>query len=286
MPDEHSARTVISRSILAKSIYEIWGQGQTYEELHADVHRRTAPRWPAYKTMSFRLSLEAYAGKRSSREKTKIFESFAYLGFEGPIKMVGFDEEFCIFEEYSNEYIEERNRNPDLPQPEPRRLYFARWIANGSRDVVDKYDLKKRKYISTTSMDAELSLISANMAHAAPGKIFYDPFVGTGSFCVAAAHFGASTFGSDIDGRSFKGRDFGNGRPLGLVTNLKQYHLDTCFLDAFTSDLTNTPLRKTAFLDGILCDPPYGVREGLKVLGTRDEKKKEVVYVDGVPTYW
>ncbi|KAL8668920.1 MAG: hypothetical protein Q9224_007767, partial [Gallowayella concinna] len=35
-------------------------------------------------------------------------------------------------------------------------------------------------------------------------------------------------------------------------------------------------------LDGIICDPPYGVREGLKVLGSRGDggKKKEIVWLD------
>ncbi|CAG8794943.1 18123_t:CDS:2, partial [Racocetra fulgida] len=39
-----------------------------------------------------------------------------------------------------------------------------RWVASGNRDLVQKYNLKKRKYIGNTSMDAELSLIMANQA--------------------------------------------------------------------------------------------------------------------------
>ena len=31
------------------------------------------------------------------------------------------------------------------------------------------------------------------------GHLVYDPFVGTGSILVAASHFGAHTFGADID---------------------------------------------------------------------------------------
>ena len=50
-------------------------------------------------------------------------------------------------------------------------------------------------------MDSELSLISANQALIKPGFLMYDPFVGTGSFLVAAAYFGAFVLGSDIDGR-------------------------------------------------------------------------------------
>src|SRR5204863_1841120 len=115
-----------------------------------------------------------------------------------------------------------------------------------------------------------------NMALAAPGKVLYDPFVGTGSFCVAMAHFGALTLGSDIDGRSFRGKERAKGKPIGLVANLEQYGLPEHFLDAFICDMTNSPIRSERELfDGIICDPPYGVREGLKALGTRYGRKRE-----------
>lgn len=42
-------------------------------------------------------------------------------------------------------------------------------------------------------MDAEVAFLMANQAQAMPGKLVYDPFVGTGSILVAAAHFGAMT---------------------------------------------------------------------------------------------
>lgn len=50
-------------------------------------------------------------------------------------------------------------------------------------------------------MEAEASLVMANMAHARPGTLAYDPFVGTGSMLYTSAHFGAMVMGSDIDGR-------------------------------------------------------------------------------------
>lgn len=120
-------------------------------------------------------------------------------------------------------------------------------------------------------MDSELALITANLAHASAGKLFYDPFVGTGSFPVAAAHFGALAFGSDIDGRSIRGA----GKGGGVAANFAQYGLGHLLGGMFVADLTNTPLRAGRRLwDGIVCDPPYGVREGLKVLGRRDPERR------------
>ena len=125
-------------------------------------------------------------------------------------------------------------------------------------------------------MDSELALLTANLTLAAPDKIFYDPFVGTGSFPIACSHFGARTLGSDIDGRMLRGK---NGKDIR--TNFRQYGLVDRYLDGFISDLTNTPLRMGRWLDGIVCDPPYGVREGLKVLGSKDGSGKEAVYING-----
>ncbi|PGH27408.1 hypothetical protein AJ80_00886 [Polytolypa hystricis UAMH7299] len=282
--DEASARALIARSVLTKNVYEVWGQGNTYPELHADVQRRTKEKWSTYMDSSFRFSVDTYAAKRGPEKKTEIIQSFSYTGFKGQIKMVNPEEEFAVFEEFSLEEAHAYHRGEISEFPDPKRLYFGRWIAQGGRDIVDKYDLKKRDYISTTSMDAELSLVTANMALAAPGKVFYDPFVGTGSFCVAAAHFGADVMGSDIDGRSYRG-NMSKREKIGLVANLEQYGLKHRYLDAFTSDLTNTPIRDCQFLDGIICDPPYGVREGLKVLGSKEGKRKEIAYMDGIPTY-
>jgi tRNA (guanine10-N2)-methyltransferase len=180
------------------------------------------------------------------------------------------DERFWVHEEYESG----NNRVPI-------RILFGRKIADSGRSAMIKYDLKKRKYISTTSMDAELSLVTANIALAGPGKLVFDPFVGTGSFAISSAHFGAFTLGADIDGRSIKGK--GDRNVLG---NFKQYGLEELWLGGMASDVTNSPLKKDRWLDAIVCDPPYGIREGCKVLGS---KKKylhdDAPLQDGVPFY-
>jgi tRNA (guanine10-N2)-methyltransferase len=237
--------------------------------------------------------LHTFGRKRSDAARVDIIQSFAYLCFAGPIRLNDADETFAILEEYvsSHEIVQESKTSQRKPSygdtGEPRRIFFGRLLARSSRDMVSRYSLKQRDYISTTSMDAELSLVTANMALAAPGKLVFDPFVGTGSFCVAAAHFGALTLGADIDPRSFRGREdvARKTKRTGLESNFYQYGLQGYFWDVFTSDLTNTPLRRSSFLDVIMCDPPYGVREGLKVLGTRDGKPQPVRIIDGEPTY-
>jgi len=221
-----------------------------------------------YSTCSFRFDIDTYQGKRSPTEQRRLIETFDYLDFNGLIKMQGPEQRYCIFEDY------------DFRAPTPRRVHLGRWIAGSDRDAMNTYSLKTRKYISTTSMDAELSLITANLTLAAPGKVFYDPFVGTGSFPIACAHSGAMVLGSDIDPRSVRGT---KGR--NIISNFEQYGLTARFLDNFIADLTNTPLRGSRLFDGIVCDPPYGVREGLKVLGSRDGKAKDILILDGKATH-
>ncbi|KAE8452385.1 hypothetical protein EG329_001085 [Mollisiaceae sp. DMI_Dod_QoI] len=270
LPTEEAAIRLVRRSILVKSIYEVWGKGTSYEEVHENVRNISQHLWHLYKDVSFKFSFDAFQGSRSTSEQRNLIEDFRFLGFEGPIKMKGAEQDFCICEEWQFDAV-------GLGIREPERIYLGRYLGGSERDIVGKYDLKKRKYICTTSMDAELALITANITLAAPGKLFYDPFVGSGSFPVAAAHFGALAFGSDIDGRSIRGKGKKN-----LLANFVQYGLTNQFGDSFVADLTNTPLRIAKIFDGIVCDPPYGVREGLKVLGSRDPTKgKEPVYRDG-----
>ena len=261
----------MQRSILGKAIYELWGAGETYDELHNDVRKRSSHLWSLYEHTSFKFDVDSFRGKRSSGEQSRIIESFNYLGLDGPIKMISPEQQFCVFEHWL------------YKSASPRRLYLGRWVANGGREIIHKYDLKKRKYISTTSMDSELALITANLSLAGPGKLFYDPFVGTGSFPIACAHFGAMTLGSDIDGRTIRGSEGTN-----VLHNFNQYQLESRWINGFIADLTNSPIRKAArWLDGIVCDPPYGVREGLKVLGRRDPEKqsREGVLVNGKPSH-
>lgn len=333
-----AAKALVSRSVLSLGIYELWGmttdeeggggaekdgsrtKTTTYAALHDDVRTRTDPRiWSQYREAGFKFSVDAYCGKRSPTEQTDIINGFRFLGFEGPIRMHDPEVEFTIFEEWS--LLESPDHQPKLspdpalqihpdhtpstiPHRSPHRLYFGRFLSPSSRHALMlKHDLKRRPYISTTSMDAVLALVSANLAHAGPGRLVYDPFVGTGGFLVAAAEFGAYVWGSDIDGRSFRGTgrserrregssglSTGERKKRGLWRNFDEYGLLDLFGDCFVGDLVNTPLLPRGggggWLDAIICDPPYGVREGLKVLGNREPgPERAPVMIDGVPAH-
>lgn len=275
------ARHFISNSILSKAIYELWGTGKDYPLLHADIRSRSKHLWPSYRPRSFKFSVDGYLGKRSSSQQRELINSFSYLEFSGDIQMNNPYATFTIFEDWETPDPLRPSLAMETGKPrQVKELYFGRLTGESSRELILKHDLKQRPYISTTSMDAELALVTATLALAGPGKLFLDPFVGTGGFMVAASELEAMTLGSDIDGRSFRGK--GRGLEKGVGANFVKYGLEDVFGDCIISDLTNTPLRSngtsksllqadnsTRWLDGIICDPPYGVREGLKVLGKR-----------------
>ncbi|RMD39194.1 hypothetical protein DV735_g5935, partial [Chaetothyriales sp. CBS 134920] len=278
---ERVAASFISHSIQAKAIYEVWGSGNDYQALHQDVRVRSQHLWARYQSqpVSFKFSIDSYFGKRSGSEQREMINQFAYFGFQGKVDMKKPQQEWCILEEWESPlHLSNSNGqqvDDSLTSKQPRRIFLGRKIASSRRHLVEKHDLKKRPYISTTSMDAELALITATLALASPGKLFLDPFCGTGGFMVAAAELGAVVLGSDIDGRSFRGKG-GEGVERGVGRNMKLYGIDALFGDCLTSDLTNTPFRGsgTRWLDGIISDIPYGVREGLKVLGRRQPAKE------------
>ncbi|BFZ64820.1 hypothetical protein YB2330_005973 [Saitoella coloradoensis] len=270
LPDEETARRLVKRAVLVRAIYELWGEAPTLDALHDVVKTRAAEYgwFEAYRTDTFKYEVEIFNHTRPVEEHVEMINSFRFTGFEGRIRMKGAQQIYAIFEEWTKP-----KAGPHTIDPTHKlvRVFKGRLVSVGNREAIHMYDLKKRQYLGTTSMDAELSLVSANMAHATPGKLVYDPFVGTGSFLFTCGHYGAMTFGSDIDGRQIRGG--GKKRAGGVLANIKQYGLSSHFLDCCTYDITHNPLRKGVRFDAIVCDPPYGVRAGAKKLGRKNDEE-------------
>nr|CAG4707994.1 unnamed protein product [Naegleria fowleri] len=182
----------------------------------------------------------------------------------------------------SNSTKDTSSQNPPTHQAVLKTIYFTRKIGEGGRHLITEYDLKKRKYIGTTSMNATLSFLSANMALASSKTLIYDPFVGTGSIIVSVAHYGSHVIGSDLDIRVVRGKNFrqkGNVESdANIQTNFDQYGLTRkAGLELLRVDMSQTQVWRSMchknhkiarpFLDAIVCDPPYGNREGPRKIG-------------------
>ncbi|KAK4055764.1 hypothetical protein OIV83_000311 [Microbotryomycetes sp. JL201] len=263
LESDEQAKLLGSRAISVKHIWEYWADAASYEEMHAIIKHREAL-WidiKADSTMSWRFQVNAYGRTIPMDQQRDVVESFSYMDFEGPIDLKKPDVTIGVFEEYdANEYSKVKGRN----LAEAKRIWMGRKVCDTRRHLVDQFDLKKRKYIGNTSMEAEVSLLMANQAQASAGKLCYDPFAGTGSMLLTAAAFGATVFGSDIDGRQMR------GKKTSIKDSAKQYGVEDRILDCATFDMTQHPFRTGELFDAIVTDPPYGVRAGAKRLGRKE----------------
>jgi len=98
----------------------------------------------------------------------------------------------------------------------PHRCVWGRILAIGP-SIVNTFDLRQRPFVGTTSMNALSAHLCANAAHIEAGQMVLDPFCGTGSLLVAAAHLGAEVVGSDIDADCLGRRVL----PSGLIERSK-----------------------------------------------------------------
>ncbi|TFK54530.1 tRNA guanosine-2'-O-methyltransferase [Heliocybe sulcata] len=267
LEEEHHARLLARRCILIKAVYEFYAQGSTYEEVH-EANRRNRHLWSRYiENTSFKFMVSAHNHTIPQWRQREVIESFSYMDFMGRIDMK--DPEIVIgcFEEYPNR--SGTTRAKDEGDGEFIQVWFGRLIEEGSaRPLIKKFDVKKRAYYGNTSMEAEISLFMANQSLASPGKLVYDPFMGTGSMAYTTAHFGAQVFGSDIDGRQMRGK----GDQPGIVRAASQYGVSARILDLCTFDITHNPWRCGELFDAIITDPPYGVRAGAKRLGRKKHR--------------
>ncbi|QPG76294.1 hypothetical protein FOA43_003680 [Brettanomyces nanus] len=272
LEDDDAARKLVDRAVLTRGIYELWGKGNTLEELHSDVKTRYKALREPYMNSTFKFQVLDFQGARKSKRRhLQIIDSFMYLQFKGKVSLENPQQIFTILQTYTID--------KDLcPRKEPDYCWFGRQVhlSARSRGVVDEYEIAKRPYYGTTTFESELSLVTCNLALVQKGQLVLDPFVGTGSFLLASGYFGGYTYGSDIDFLALKG-----GKPeqkciKRLKDNFEHYGTENKFGDVLCMDFTNNALRKNLKIDTIICDPPYGIREGLRVCGTNDIASAEL----------
>ncbi|EJD52503.1 tRNA guanosine-2'-O-methyltransferase [Auricularia subglabra TFB-10046 SS5] len=280
LESEEHARILARRCILIKSVSEFWAAGDTIREVHDGV-RVCEPLWSQYcEKTSFKFTVAAHNQTINKEEQRERIEALAWMNFRGKIDLKSPQLVLEWWEEYDGPG--ELSGRPRGEEKGPlRQIFFGRLLEHGSaRSLIHKFDVKKRSYFGNTSMEAEVSLLMANQTLSAPGKLIYDPFVGTGSMLYTVAHFGAMVFGSDIDGRQMRGKQ---SEP-GINRAAHQYGILNRLIDCATFDVTRHPWRRGALFDAIITDPPYGVRAGAKRLGRKDLSKQHdepILLTDG-----
>ncbi|KAL4439704.1 hypothetical protein ABPG75_002705 [Micractinium tetrahymenae] len=262
-----AAKAIAARSLLTKVVLEVWGEGETLEGLQAAVAAHPEAeraKWGGAE-QSFKFVVDTWGCTFTMAQQVELIESMeGCTRFQGRIDLRSPQNRFWLIVVKSN--------GRGLPLL-PDRYYFGREVAAGDRSVVSTYDLRRRRYLGPTSMDTEMAFLMCNIckarfcsARVRRCSLVLDPFVGTGSILIPAAHLGALTLGADIDIRVIKlGKKDKAGRQVNVWTNFRDYGLPPP-LGLLRCDLHTAPFRDglEEVLDAIVCDPPYGVRAGGK----------------------
>jgi tRNA (guanine10-N2)-methyltransferase len=247
-----------------KAMMEVWGMADTYEALTeatrlnlpagAELHMSEGVSWAVF--------VEAYGKSLNVGAQEAARSHLHHLPFKGPVKCKEPDRCFWL--------VERHRANADgiiTPASVAERVYLCREVAVSARKrLLAKGSLKRRVYLGPTSMDNELSLVMANMALVKAGSLVIDPFVGTGSILVACATFGAFCVGTDIDVRVLRGKQGSN-----MFSNFAQYGLPApevvrCDASRYAAHFRHGP---NGVYDGVVCDPPYGIRAGARKSGSK-----------------
>lgn len=193
--NEQDVKNVMSRSVLTKSAFEIWGVGRNLSELKVSIFAfpDTFKLKHFDESKTFAVRVKGIGKKVSLSEQVSKMDALEdVLPFHGKVNLTCPDAEFYIIEDYLDRVD---GQSPAIPSA----MYFGRLVCHGQRSLIDRYSLKKRKFIGNTSMDPTLAMVMANLACSTHGHLTCDPFVGTGSLLVAAAHFGSHVIGGDIN---------------------------------------------------------------------------------------
>ena len=249
-----NARKVLDRSSLMLYMTEYLCQGNSFNELLSAVEELNDDGFfEKWRTSSFRFEVDCFGKSLEQNEQVDLINNFAFMTLDGPISLKKPQVTFLVAIDH------------------PHSLYsFGIKLGESLRGQIDNFSLKKRMYLGTTSMEAELSFVMCNLARITPGQVVYDPFVGTGSILYIAAYLGAFTIGSDIDGRQLRGTTKGKIHSgQSLKSNLEQYGLE--MTAGLVFDFTQHPWREGEWFDAIVCDPPYGIRAGAKRIARTEQ---------------
>lgn len=262
LKDISEAKQIAARCVLLRAVYIPIAHGGNYVECIDSIDKSPFEHSLAplrdESAPSFRCKVEAFGKKYSVEQQLERIHKFSETlrTFPGRVKMRGADHELWILEDAFPRQGHGRSDGRG-----PRQVLLARKVADGQGHVGATYSLKRRRYIGPTSMDAELSFVMANMARVQKDDLVMDPFCGTGGIMVACGVLGAHVLGGDINILALRGKG-----EATVASNFDQYALPKP-LGLIRADVLNSPIRrcKKRWFDAVVCDPPYGIKEGMKV---------------------
>ena len=298
-----TASRAVERAVLVKAMLLPFRSGSsTFPKLVEDLVSAPARRapfedpHPHLAAHSFKYEIEGIGRKIPGDEKATIIDGLRGIPHAGKVNIT--DPDATVFRVV-------------LVHDTERRLlcvHHGMLLAESKRTFyLDHFSLKSRRYIGTTSMPPELTFLMANLARVAKGHLVVDPFAGTGATLISASALGAATMGFDMDGRVLRdgaivgpqaqqglqeriarrnqlqvklGKQVPDAQPTATFRqNFQDYLIptaDAARLNFSVACRAFGPailrLKNAGFLDAIVSDPPYGIREQQrKVVDPKEE---------------
>mgnify|MGYP001944595187 CR=1 FL=1 len=287
LPDSLTAEQwsdVAVRCIGCKSVFQVVGEGVTLADCIADVGR-----WSDHDilklvpdTWSMQIEHLGKMQRLHPKERRIQIEQFRdVLGIltTRKVDLESPDTELVL--------LKDCRSLEDIDPSTDRQATHYHWLLKrikatkypSAKILFERSDVKKRAFISTTTMPADRALLMANLAGVQQGNVVLDPFCGSGGLLIASALLGASTVGADIDDAllSFTDRvlPFPHS-PHRPKRGVERVSYGDSFLELGLDEpilLPGLDIQSASFVsrvlqandgqkyDAIVTDPPYGIRE-------------------------
>ncbi|CAD2222409.1 tRNA guanosine-2'-O-methyltransferase TRM11 [Angomonas deanei] len=301
---------VVSRCVLLKAVYVLLHAADTLESL---LNRQqpsetllVGEKESQFEDGDFSYRVETIGKRYAGEVKNEIIKKIvatSSMAADRPVNYTDPKHAYVVFIQHEVENAVRDSTSGQLDGAVLRVLHGVLFSTSNRGPMLHRYDLRRRPYIGTTSMPPEESLLMSNLCGVVRGSVVLDPFCGTGSILVAAAHYGAQTMGTDADGRAMRaGTNKGKVSPqliqqrkLALAcysaeqlarltpeelelpdmwTNFKVYGLPPPDRVRMNFSVWQQTWRSEGGLfDAILTDPPYGLREPRKKVGEGEGNK-------------
>lgn len=130
LPSEEAARAVAARSVLAKAFIEVWGEGETFEELQQSVAAYPADereKWTGPE-QSFKFVVEAWGATYTMKQQIDLIDRMeGCTNFKGPIDLSNPQNRFWLI------IVKSNGRGLPLLAD---RYYFGREVGVADRSVM------------------------------------------------------------------------------------------------------------------------------------------------------
>ncbi|CAM9695881.1 unnamed protein product, partial [Ectocarpus sp. 13 AM-2016] len=306
--DDAEIAEAASRCVLLHGLFEVWGHGRNREDAVKDAFK--SGRFLQHAgNASWSLGVTCYGRSNLNKEEQQALaggpvETFLSSFLKGPrTESVNSDIRVRIIEDICPPPAENLPRDvrehAEAAAAARRRrdntFYICRELQLGAavgvggtvmatgcgrrpiRGILGALALNRRRCRGPTAIEPEVALIMANLAKVRPGSRVLDPFCGSCSLLLPAAHMGAKTWGSDVSGPATASEDAGalvggdtdaeGGVREADREDLEQIYQDFQALGVAAPTLVGadvgdeeSPVRRPEFYDAIITDPPYNIK--------------------------